>query len=85
VIAYRGEQVADVKTGFNSAATRAGIPDCTSHTLRHTAGTWMAQRGVPLYQIAGYLGHSEGRTSELYAHHHPEFMDEARAAFERRY
>jgi len=83
VIAYRGEQVRDVKTGFNSAAERAGIPDCTSHTLRHTAGTWMAQRGVPLREIAGYLGHSEQRTTELYAHHHPDFMKNARKAFER--
>jgi integrase len=83
VIAYRGEPLVDMKTGFNSAAERAGIPDCTSHTLRHTAGTWMAQRGVPLYQIAGYLGHSEARTSDLYSHHHPDFMAEARRAFER--
>jgi integrase len=32
VIAYRGEQVRDVKTGFNSAAERAGIPDCVRAT-----------------------------------------------------
>jgi integrase len=83
VIAYRGEQVLDVKTGFNSASERAGIPDCTSHTLRHTAGTWMAQRAVPLREIAGYLGHSEQHTTELYAHHHPDFMQNARRAFER--
>jgi integrase len=43
----------------------------------------MAQRGVPLREIAGYLGHSEQRTTELYAHHHPAFMERARAAFER--
>src|SRR5579862_1851074 len=84
VIAYRGAKVADVKTGFKSAAERAGIPECTSHTLRHTAGTWMAQRGVPLRQITGYLGHSEQRTTELYAHHHPAFLADARQAFERR-
>jgi integrase len=82
VISYRGEQVLDVKTGFNSAAGRAGIPDCTSHTLRHTAGTYMAQRGVPLREIAGYLGHSEATTTERYAHHHPSFMENARKAFE---
>jgi integrase len=83
VIAYQGKPVADVKTAFNSAAERAGIPDCTSHTLRHTAGTWMAQRGVPMHQIAGYLGHSVARTTELYAHHHPDYMQEAKAALER--
>jgi integrase len=82
VIAYLGAPVLDVKTGFNSAAARAGIPECTSHTLRHTAGTWMAQHGVSMHEIAGYLGHSVARTTELYAHHHPDFMQAARAAFE---
>lgn len=82
VIAYKGERIGNVTTGFNSAADRAGIPRCTSHTLRHTAGTWMAQRGVPLWEIAGYLGHSVSRTTELYAHHHPDFLKGARAAFE---
>ena len=81
VIAYNGESVKGVKTGFNSAASRAGVPDCTSHTLRHTAGTWMAQRGVPFWEIAGYLGHSVQRTSELYAHHSPEHLRKAVAAF----
>jgi integrase len=74
--------VLDVKTGFNSAASRAGIPDCTSHTLRHTSATWMAQGGVPLHEIAGYLGHSYERTTTLYAHHHPDYLQAAKAAFE---
>lgn len=82
VIAYQGERVGSVKKGFSSAAARAGIPDCTSHTLRHTAGTWMAQRGVDLREIGGYLGHSHARTTELYAHHHPDYLRNARAAFE---
>ena len=45
----------------------------------------MAQRGVPLREIAGYLGHSEQRTTELYAHHHPDFLmkNAARKSFER--
>jgi integrase len=82
VIAYHGQRVLGVKTAFNSAAARAGIPDCTSHTLRHTAGTWMAARGVSMREIGGYLGHSEQRTTELYAHHHPDFLKNARQAFE---
>jgi integrase len=83
VIAYQGRRLASVKRSFGAAAARAGIPDCTSHTLRHTAGTWMAQRGVPMREIGGYLGHSETRTTELYDHHHPDHMRAARAAFER--
>lgn len=84
VIAYHGNRVGSVKTGFNSAAERAGIPDCTHHTLRHTAGTWMAQGGVPLWQVAGYLGHSVARTTELYAHHHPDHLGDAKRALEGR-
>lgn len=51
------------------------------HTLRHTAGTWMAQKGVPLWEIAGYLGHSDARTAELYSHHHPDHLKRAVEAF----
>jgi integrase len=53
----------------------------TPHTLRHTCGTWMAQAGVPLWEIAGFLGHTVQRTTELYAHHHPDYMERARLAF----
>lgn len=82
VIAYRGERVGSTKKGFGSAAERAGVPDCTPHTLRHTAGTWMAQLGVNMKEIGDYLGHSSTRTTELYAHHHPDYMVNARKAFE---
>lgn len=82
VIAYNGQPVKDIKTGFNSAAARAGIPDCTSHTLRHTAATWMANRGVSMREIGGFLGQNEVATTERYAHHHPDFMQNARRALE---
>jgi integrase len=55
----------------------------TPHTLRHTCGTWLAQKGVPLFQIGGWLDHSDGRATELYAHHHPDFQEEALAAMNR--
>jgi integrase len=82
VIAYHGKKVGSVKTAFNSAAERAGLPEVTSHVLRHTAGTWMAQRRVPIWEIAGYLGHSVARMTELYAHHSPEHLSAARRALE---
>lgn len=82
VIAYNGRPVKDIKTGFNSAAERAGIPQCTSHTLRHSAATWMARNNVPMREIGGYLGQSEQKTTERYAHHHPDFMRNARRAME---
>jgi len=88
VIHDKGKQVKDIgdsKGGsFGSACARAGLDDVSPHVLRHTCGTWMAQRGVSLHEIGGWLGHSDTRTTELYAHHHPDFMETARRAADRR-
>ncbi|MGF7007186.1 tyrosine-type recombinase/integrase [Aminobacter sp. BE322] len=41
------------------------------HTLRHTAATQMARRGVPLYDIAGILGNTLAMVEKVYAKHCP--------------
>ncbi|MBF0246824.1 MAG: site-specific integrase [Alphaproteobacteria bacterium] len=82
VINRDGQPVGDIKRAFTTACQRAGLNDVTPHTLRHTAGTWMAQRGTPLWEVAGYLGHSHERTTELYSHHHPDFLSKAREALD---
>ena len=81
VVTFGGTALASVKHAFADATTRAGLADVTPHTLRHTAATWAAQAGVPLFQIAGLLGHSDMRMiSEVYGHHHPDHLqDVARA------
>jgi integrase len=56
----------------------------TPHVLRHTCGTWLAQSAVPLDKIGGWLGHTDTRTTRLYAHHHPDHMNEALDALDRR-
>ena len=50
------------------------------HTLRHTAATWLMQRGVPIWQAAGYLGMSAEMVERTYGHHHPEYMRAAAQA-----
>jgi integrase len=84
VVHRDGAQLDNMKRAFNSACADAGLDDVTPHTLRHTCGTWLAQQGVPLDQIGGWLGHSDARTTQLYAHHHPDFMEQARNAADRR-
>lgn len=88
VVHRNGTRIADIGDGksgsFGSACKRAGISDVTPHTLRHTCGTWMAQKGVDLWQVSGWLGQSHARTTELYAHHHPDFMADAKRAADRR-
>lgn len=82
--AWSGDPEARGQGSFGGACKRAGIAGVSPHVLRHTCGTWMAQRGVPLHKIGGWLGHSDARTTELYAHHHPDYMQDALAAFDRR-
>ena len=83
VLEYTGRPVRSVQRAFKSACQRAGIENCTPyHTLRHTGATLMAAAGVPLRQIAGMLGHTEQRTTEIYAKHHPDFLAQAAASLD---
>ena len=38
------------------------------HLFRHTFASQLAQEGVSLYKIAQWLGHSDVRTTQVYAH-----------------
>ena len=81
VIAYYGDPVHSIKRAFRAIAADAGLTDVTPNTLRHTAGTWASAAGVPLYQVAGMLGHKRIQTTvERYAKHAPEFLMEAARA-----
>lgn len=80
-----GRRVLDVHKSFDAAVRRAGIAHCTIHTLRHTAATWLAQRGVEIWDISKQLGHADVRTTnKVYAHHSPKHLAKAKAGFERR-
>lgn len=84
VVHCDGARIKDVKRAFASACVRASVESATPHTLRHTCGTWMAHSGVPLFEIGGWLGQTHERTVALYAHHHPDFLANARRAADRR-
>jgi integrase len=83
-IEYYGEPVASIKHGWHSARVRAGLDDSvTPHVLRHTCATWLLQRGVPTWEVAGYLGTSEKVIRDHYGHHAPDFLQKAKRAFSR--
>lgn len=88
VVHDKGQRILDIGDSahgsFGGACRRAGLSGVTPHTLRHTCGTWLAQAGVPLHQIAGWLDHSDTRTTQLYAHHHPDYQEAAARALDRR-
>ncbi|MCA9280907.1 MAG: site-specific integrase [Phycisphaeraceae bacterium] len=82
VVEYLGRPVNSIKKSFQKACERAALQDVTPYTLRHTGATLMAAAGVPLRQIAGMLGHTEARTTEIYAKHHPDFLRTAAETIE---
>ena len=56
---------------FKAAAKAAKISNYENvrlHDLRHTAASWMVQKGVPLYEVSKVLGHRTIQMTERYSH-----------------
>jgi integrase len=62
--ASKGYSAATLRRAFD----RAGLPDCSAHTLRHTHATRLIQNGLNLYEVKEMLGHSDIKTTMRYAH-----------------
>lgn len=60
----RGHTVQSIR----KAMVRAGIHDCTIHTLRHTHATRLIQNGLSIYEVQAVLGHTDVKTTMRYAH-----------------
>lgn len=74
-VEWNGRPCKQVDKAFAHAVELAGLEgDVIPHTLRHTAATWLMQRGVPIWQAAGFLGMSEKTLRDTYGHHHPDHM-----------
>lgn len=53
---------------FRRIFDRAGLPDCSIHTLRHTHASRLIQNGLNLYEVKEILGHSDIKTTMRYSH-----------------
>jgi integrase len=77
-VEWNGEPVKSVKNAFARAVEVANLDltdgNVTPHTLRHTAATWLMQRGVEPWEAAGFLGMSVKVLIDTYGHHHPNYM-----------
>lgn len=65
-----------VSTYFSKRVRKAGLPG-SLYTLRHTYGSHLAQKGVPLQVIRDLMGHRSVQTTEIYAHLIPEMHQAA--------
>lgn len=83
VIEFCGKPVRSIRKTFAAAVARAGLVDVSPHVLRHTAAVHMAENGVPMVEIARFLGHSsETITFRIYAVHSPDYLRKAAGALE---
>jgi len=57
----------DFKKRWTAIRKRAALEDITLHDLRRTAGSFMAQNGVPLQVIQEVLGQSHPGVTKIYA------------------
>ena len=80
VLHFAGEPVASIRTGFAGIASDAGLKGVTAHWLRHTAATWLMERGVDGWEAAGYLGMTPATLEKHYGHHRPDHQSAARKA-----
>jgi integrase len=82
VIEWNGAPVDSVRKGFATAVKAAGLGvDVTPHILRHTCATWLMQKGIDLWDAAGFLGMTVQQLEATYGHHHPDFQHKAAESF----
>jgi integrase len=76
-----------VRQQFQRAAKRAGIPaGFRPHSLRHAFASTLLSRGVPITDVARWLGHKDIReTYQTYSHFMPEAEDRAAAVLDAEY
>lgn len=79
-ITYRDKPLASIRMGFERARERADLPaTITPYTIRRTLSTELRRRGVPPWEIAGFLGHTvrDYAMTEEYAIYAPDYLSHA--------
>lgn len=83
VVEWGGKPVKNIAKAFRRACERAKLEGVSPHILRHSAARAMAEAGIPMPQIAAFLGHGDSRVTErVYAKFSPTFLKRAAAALE---
>lgn len=82
VIEYGGKPIKSVKTAIAAASRRSGVK-CSAHDFRRSAARWMVEAGVPMEEVAQFLGHTSTRVTYMtYARFSPSYMAKAANALD---
>lgn len=75
---WHGRKIKSLKTAWRNLRDRAGLShDVVPYTIRHTMATELRKRGVPPWEVSGFLGHRTERTTERYAKYAPDYLGHA--------
>jgi hypothetical protein len=76
-----GRPMSELPRGFHEAVTLAGLDSrgITFHALRHTYASLLRKAGVDLLTIKDLMGHSDIKTTMIYAHLAPDHVTRAGA------
>jgi integrase len=78
VVHYQGRPVGKLRRSWGTIREAAELgDDVVPHTCRHTAATWLMQRGVDHFEAAGFLGMSVATLEAVYGHHDPDWQRNA--------
>jgi integrase len=72
-----GEKFHKMRSGFENAVKRSGIPHVRFHDLRHTFASHLVMGGVDIRTVQELLGHKDIRMTMRYSHLAPDHMRKA--------
>jgi integrase len=67
----------DIRASFETLVKASGLKDVTPHVLRHTWATRAAQAGVPMREIADWLGDTIQTVERHYYKRSPHYLTAA--------
>ena len=65
------------RRSFDRAVQKAGLQGVTLHTLRHTFASHLVMNGASILEVKELLGHSDIKTTTIYAHLSNEHLHKA--------
>ncbi len=79
-----GEKFRKMRTSFENAVKRSGIPRVRFHDLRHSFASHLVMGGVDIRTVQELLGHKDIRVTMRYAHLAPDHLRNAVRVLDRR-